>query len=201
VVTSRQIAVAEREKSIQLVEARKKAEQEAIGITVAAEADRDAAKAKAESLQTQATAEAEADRIRAEGIRAKFAAEADGKRMINEAENTLSPALVAMQVKMLLIKELPKIIEQSVKPLEQIEGIKIIQIEGLNGAHNTGSSVNDGSSTSSSGNLSEQVVASALRYRAQAPLIDQLMQEVGLSGGSSQGLVQSLMNSVEPKAE
>jgi uncharacterized membrane protein YqiK len=155
---------------------------------------------RAESLQTQATAEAEADRIRAEGIRAKFAAEADGKRMINEAENTLSPALVAMQVKMLLIKELPKIIEQSVKPLEQIEGIKIIQIEGLNGANTTGSN-HDGSSAPSSGNLSEQVVASALRYRAQAPLIDQLMQEVGLSGGSSQGLVQSLMNSVEPKAE
>ena len=200
VITSRQIAVAEREKSIQLVEARKKAEQEAIGITVAAEADRDAAKSRAESLQTQATAEAEADRIRAEGIRAKFAAEADGKRMINEAENTLSPELVAMQIKMLLIKELPKIIEQSVKPLEQIEGIKIIQIEGLNGANTTGSN-HDSTSTPSSGNLSEQVVASALRYRAQAPLIDQLMQEVGLSGGSTQGLVQSLMNSVEPKAE
>ena len=200
VITSRQIAVAEREKSIQLVEARKKAEQEAIGITVAAEADRDAAKSRAESLQTQATAEAEADRIRAEGIRAKFAAEADGKRMINEAENTLSPELVAMQVKMLLIKELPKIIEQSVKPLEQIEGIKIIQIEGLNGANTAGSN-HDSTSAPSSGNLSEQVVASALRYRAQAPLIDQLMQEVGLSGGSTQGLVQSLMNSVEPKAE
>lgn len=38
-------------------------------------------------------------------------------------------------------------------------------------------------------NLSEQVVASALRYRAQAPLIDQLMSEVGLSGGSAQGLL------------
>ena len=194
VVTSRQIAVAEREKSIQLVEARKKAEQDAIGITVAAEADRDAAKAKAESLQTQATAEAEADRIRAEGIRAKYAAEADGKRMINEAENTLSPELIAMQVKMLLIKELPKIIEQSVKPLEQIDGIKIIQIEGIHGA-NGGSTVNGESTPVTHGNLSEQVVASALRYRAQAPLIDQLMQEVGLSGGSPQGLVNSLLKS------
>lgn len=195
VVTSRQIAVAEREKSIQLVEARKKAEQDAIGITVAAEADRDAAKAKAESLQTQATAEAEADRIRAEGIRAKYAAEADGKRMINEAENTLSPELIAMQVKMLLIKELPKIIEQSVKPLEQIDGIKIIQIEGINGANGGSSTINGESTPVSNGNLSEQVVASALRYRAQAPLIDQLMQEVGLSGGSPQGLVNSLLKS------
>ena len=200
VVTSRQIAVAEREKSIQLVEARKKAEQDAIGITVAAEADRDAAKAKAESLQTQATAEAEADRIRAEGIRAKYAAEADGKRMINEAENTLSPELIAMQVKMLLIKELPKIIEQSVKPLEQIDGIKIIQIEGINGT-NGGSTVNGESTPVTHGNLSEQVVASALRYRAQAPLIDQLMQEVGLSGGSPQGLVNGLLNQAESKTE
>lgn len=194
VVTSRQLAVAEREKSIQLVEARKKAEQEAIGITVAAEAERDAAKAKAESLQTQATAEAEADRIRAEGIRAKYAAEADGKRMINEADNTLSPELIAMQVKMLLIKELPKIIEQSVKPLEQIDGIKIIQIEGLHGANGASSTINGESTAVNNGNLSEQVVASALRYRAQAPLIDQLMQEVGLSGGSPQELVNGLMN-------
>lgn len=201
VVTSRQIAVAEREKSIQLVEARKKAEQDAIGITVAAEADRDAAKAKAESLQTQATAEAEADRIRAEGIRAKYAAEADGKRMINEAENTLSPELIAMQVKMLLIKELPKIIEQSVKPLEQIDGIKIIQIEGINGANGGSSTINGESTPVSNGNLSEQVVASALRYRAQAPLIDQLMQEVGLSGGSPQGLVNGLLNQTEAKGE
>ncbi|PTQ88201.1 flotillin family protein [Agitococcus lubricus] len=201
VVTSRQLAVAEREKSIQLVEARKKAEQDAIGITVAAEADRDAAKAKAESLQTQATAEAEADRIRAEGIRAKYAAEADGKRMINEADNTLSPELIAMQVKMLLIKELPKIIEQSVKPLEQIDGIKIIQIEGINGANGGSSTINGESTPVSNGNLSEQVVASALRYRAQAPLIDQLMQEVGLSGGSPQGLVNGLLNQVESKTE
>ena len=198
VVTARQLAVAEREKSIQLVEARKKAEQEAIGITVAAEADREAAKSRAESLQTQATAEAEADRIRAEGMRAKYAAQADGKRMINEAENTLSPELIAMQVKMLLIRELPRIIEQSVKPLEQIEGIKIIQIEGLNGGQHTASS-EDGTNTHS-GNLSEQVVASALRYRAQAPLIDQLMSEVGLAGGSTQGLVQGLMDSNGLKA-
>jgi hypothetical protein len=52
--------------------------------------------------------------------------------------------------------------------------------------------------THHSGNLSEQVVASALRYRAQAPLIDQLMSEVGLAGGSTQGLVQGLMNLNQP---
>jgi uncharacterized membrane protein YqiK len=101
---------------------------------------------------------------------------------------------------MLLIRELPRIIEQSVKPLEQIEGIKIIQIEGLNGGQHS-SNTTEGGNNTNSGNLSEQVIASALRYRAQAPLIDQLMSEVGLSGGSTQGLVQGLMNTTDVKTQ
>ena len=46
------------------------------------------------------------------------------------------------------------------------------------------------------GNLSEQVVASA-RYRAQAPLIDQLMQEVGLSEVVLKRLVNGLLNQTQ----
>ena len=48
-----------------------------------------------------------------------------------------------------------------------------------------------------SGNLSDQVVNSALRYRAQAPLLDQLLSEVGLSGTDINGLTQAL----RPKTE
>ena len=37
------------------------------------------------------------------------------------------------------------------------------------------------------GNLADQVVQSAMRYRAQAPLIDSILKEVGLgSGGPAQ---------------
>ncbi|MCB1444893.1 MAG: hypothetical protein KDJ87_03570, partial [Rhizobiaceae bacterium] len=32
------------------------------------------------------------------------------------------------------------------------------------------------------GNLAEQVVSSALRYRTQAPFVDTLLGEIGLSG-------------------
>src|SRR5215217_3815027 len=49
VTTSRQTAVAEREKAIQLIEARKAAEQAAISITVAAEAEKAAAADRAEA--------------------------------------------------------------------------------------------------------------------------------------------------------
>ena len=51
------------------------------------------------------------------------------------------------------------------------------------------------SSEGGDGNLSDQVVASALRYRAQAPLVDQLLSEVGLTGGGLNGLTAALRTS------
>jgi len=40
-----------------------------------------------------------------------------------------------------------------------------------------------------SGNLADQVVNSALRYRGQAPLVDSLLAEIGLKSESLHGLV------------
>jgi len=45
--------------------------------------------------------------------------------------------------------------------------------------------------------LSDQVVNSALRYRSQAPLIDNVMNELGLQGGDGNGLTKGL----KPKAK
>ena len=56
--------------------------------------------------------------------------------------------------------------------MEKIEGIKILQVDGF-GTRGIGSSNND--TSSNSGNLADQVVNSALRYRAQAPLLDSLL--------------------------
>ena len=40
--------------------------------------------------------------------------------------------------------------------------------------------------------LSNQVVNSTLRYSTQAPLIDSLMNEIGIQGGDIKGLTQCL---------
>jgi hypothetical protein len=40
--------------------------------------------------------------------------------------------------------------------------------------------------------MADNVVNSALRYRAQAPLLDGLLQELGMKGDSLQGLTQSV---------
>lgn len=207
VATSRQTAIAEREKAIQLIEARKAAEQQAISITVAAEAEKAAASDRAEAIRIAAEADAEKQRVgakgsadaellRAEALAATYKVEAEGKRTINEASNTLSAEQIAMQVRIKLIEALPQIIAESVKPMQNIDGIKILHVDGLNGAGGVGGGEAGGGAPS--GGLADQAVAAALRYRSQAPLIDALMSELGISGGTLDGLASSVTQG-EPK--
>ncbi|MCH7915367.1 MAG: hypothetical protein IH856_20420, partial [Deltaproteobacteria bacterium] len=124
----------------------------------------------------------------------RYAVEAEGKRAIHEAENILSTNQIGMQVKMAIIKYLPDIIRESVKPMENIEGIRIVQVEGLNSGNASSSQRADLVTT----NLADQVVNSALRYRAQAPIIEALLKEIGLEGSSIGGLTASLKQEMTP---
>jgi uncharacterized membrane protein YqiK len=116
--------------------------------------------------------------------------EAIGKRAINEAENILSETVIQAQIKKVLIAALPDIIRESVEPMKQIESIKIMQVEGLGGSN--GSHGGSGTDSGQSGSLADQLVNSALRYRGQAPLVDALMQEIGIKGGDINGAVAGL---------
>jgi uncharacterized membrane protein YqiK len=203
IATARATEIAERQKSIELVEATKQAQREAIGITVAAEAEKKASEDRAAALRIAAEGEAEAEKLRAEAARARYAAEAEGKQAIHEADNRLSKEMMDMQVKQELIRRLPEIIRESVKPMEQIDGIKILQVNGLGGSTAPiGFSPNgDGHSHnghSHNGNLADEVVNSALRYRAQAPLLDGLLNELGLNGKDINGLTAGMANVLQP---
>jgi len=199
VVTVRETEKAERAKAVELVQARKLAEKEAIAIKVAAEAEKQAATDQAEAVKILANAEADKERIGAEGeadaekLKAdaaakSYAVEAEGKRAINEAANILSAEQIAMQIRLALIKYLPSIISESVKPMERIDAIKIFQVDGLTG----GSGAQAGGSGEQGGNLADQLVSSALKYRGQAPLIDSLLADIGLKAGDLNGLTQAL---------
>jgi uncharacterized membrane protein YqiK len=186
VATSREVAQADRQKQIELIEARKQAERDAIGVTVTADAEKKAAEDQAESIRLRAQgdadarkitaiAEAEAIKIRAEADEQHYKVEASGKRQLNEAANMLSDAQIEMQVKLRALEQLPTVIAESVKPMEKIEGIKIYQVEGLN----VGNSASSEGATS--GNLAEQVTNAALRYRLQTPLVDNILKELGFN--------------------
>lgn len=205
VITVQEGEKAERGKQIELVDAAKQAETEALRITVAAEADKRAASDKADAVRILAEGDADKFRIAAQGnaegeklaadaAEKRYAVEAEGKRAIHEAENILSTNQIGMQVKMAIIKYLPDIIRESVKPMENIEGIRIVQVEGLNSGNASSSQRADLVTT----NLADQVVNSALRYRAQAPIIEALLKEIGLEGSSIGGLTASLKQEMTP---
>ncbi|ALH95500.1 flotillin family protein [Acinetobacter equi] len=200
VVTVRQIQQAERQKAVELVSAKEKAEKDAIAITVAAEAGKQAAADEAEAIRIAAQAEAEQVRLKAKGeadaklllaeaMEKQYQVDAEGTRAVNEANNVLSSEQVEMQIRLAMLKYLPEIIRESVKPMENIDDIKILQVNGLGGVSSGNS---EASSEQGQVALSDQVVNSALRYRSQAPLIDSLMNELGIQGGDINGLTQSL---------
>jgi len=187
VITAEQIAIASREKEVALVLAAQEAEQRAIGIRVDAEAEREAAESRSEAIRTLARANRE-----------NYEVEAAGKQAINSAINTLSVAQLDLQAKLALIQALPKIIEEAVRPMEKIDSIRIMQVDGLNGAGSNGAGVHDNGAVAPSGNLAEQAVGAALRYRAYAPVLDKLLQEVGLSQAGLSGLVANAQGHVTP---
>ncbi len=192
VLTARETEIADREKRIELIEAAKVAERDAIKIKVEAEAEKDAASNRAEAIRLEASGEAEAEKLRAEAARIRFEVEAAGQQAINEAANILSMDQISLQTKLALLKVLPEVIKESAKPMEAIDSIKIVQVDGLTnngGGGSAGAGSAGGGSGGGSGNLATDAVSAALSYRAQAPVLDGLMQELGLDGSSLNGLV------------
>jgi uncharacterized membrane protein YqiK len=118
--------------------------------------------------------QAEETRITAEAERVRAAVEAEAQRMLNEAENVLTDQARYSLFRRKLLDRIEGIVRESVKPMEKIEGIRILQVDGLNG--NGGS--NGGRSAT------DEVIDSALRYRVQAPLIDSILSDIGVEGGS-----------------
>ncbi len=185
VTTARERAQAERNREIAIISTEKEAERQRI----------------------IANASADAEVVASEAAAIRYQVEATGKNELNKAANTLSNDQIDMQVKMQIVRQLPDIVKESVKPLENIEGIKIIQLDGLNAAAGTGQSSGSGDAPSlpqgggngGGGSLSDQIVDSALRYKAQAPLVDSLLREIGIDGTSMSSLSKALKKEVSLK--
>ncbi|HED9098892.1 TPA: flotillin family protein [Salmonella enterica subsp. enterica serovar Enteritidis] len=172
VETTRQTAEADRAKQVALIAAAQDAETKAVELTVRAKAEKEAAE-----LQAAAIIEL---------------AEAEAQRVLNDAINVLSDEQTSLKFKLALLQSLPAVIEKSVEPMKSIDGIKIIQVDGLNRGATAGDVAAGGAN---GGNLAEQALSAALTYRTQAPLIDSLLNEIGIAGGSLKALTTPLVSS------
>src|SRR5580704_18048216 len=178
VTSARERQIAERRKLIDLIDASQQAERNAIKVTTMAAAE------KAVAID-----HAEAEKAAAGAARFRYDVDAEGQRKLNEAENLRSDASRRTALNKRLFENLPAIIRESVRPMERIESIRILQVDGPPGFSNGQSSGGPGGGGDPAlsggdgkpGNLAESVVNAAMRYRAQIPFVDNLLKEVGMS--------------------
>ena len=131
--------------------------------------------------------QAEEIRIAAEADRIRTAVEAEAQKLINEAENVLTDGARKSLFKRKLLDRVEGIVAASVKPLEKINDIKIMQLGG-SGTNGLGWGDGDGSGAGGGGggrgSPTDEVINSALRYRVQAPMIDSLLSDIGIDGAN-----------------
>jgi uncharacterized membrane protein YqiK len=183
VFTAREVEVANRHKEIELIATQQEIERETMRIVQTAQAEQDASASRGAAVRANAEADADAEKIRAMAQRIRAEVEAESLMLMNKAHNTLTPEARASALRMRLVEKAEAIIRESVRPMERIEGIKIMHVDGLAGGGHGG-----GDHGGQAG-FADGIVNSALRFRAQAPIVDQLLKEIGLEGGDIQRLV------------
>jgi flotillin len=188
VETARKVAIAERDRQTAVIAARQVAEQQATGITVAAAAEKAAAQDRAEAVKVGARAEAEAVTIRAEAQAKTYDVESEGKRKINEAANAMSDKVIDFEIAKERLRSIPLALAQAVKPIEKIGDVRIIDM----GGGLPGNAVAGGADN---GGRIDNLISQLMAYRANAPVIDRLLEEAGFGKGHPIG---ALLTGLEP---
>ena len=187
VVSARELERAERDKALALVAASREVEAKARATVAQAQSELEAASRRAEMLRTLAEAEAAAEAMRQHNADRRHDIEARGRKAMNEAENLLSPEAMQMRSRLAAIDKVEAVVRESAKPLEHISEIKILHVDGLSGARNGGGSgAGQGGDHETQASVSDQVMASALKYKLQAPLVESLLDAAGLKHGGSE---------------
>tara|TARA_Y100001949_G_scaffold89744_1_gene75865 strand:+ start:471 stop:2456 length:1986 start_codon:yes stop_codon:yes gene_type:complete len=154
-----------------------------------------------------AASKAEQDKHATLAVKLRYEIDAAGKKALNTAENLRSDASRRSALRLKLADKIESIIRESVKPMANIGDIKIVDVNGLPGFSGgvseggtvVGTSNNDGSGRS--GNLADNVVNSALRYRAHQPFLDSLLKEIGMAPGEISNIRNILGDYDDPKKD
>ena len=154
VATAREVEIANRDKELALIEANKT--KEALIVE---------AKGKAESILAIAEAKEKEYKI-----------DAEGKKILIEAENFVSKEILEFKAKEILLKALPSIVAEMVKPMENIDSIKIIDAQGFIGNGSNGK-VSSGEVNTS---FPDQVVNASLKHKAFVPFMDNILKDLNL---------------------
>jgi len=156
-----------------------------------------------------AASKAEQDKFETMAAKLRYEIDAAGKEALNAAENLRSDASRRSALRLKLAEKIEGIIRESVKPMANIGDIKIVDVNGLpgfsgaptSGGGSGGAVTAGGSGGGRSGNLADNVVSSALRYRAHQPFLDSLLKEIGMAPGEISNIRNILGDYENPKKD
>jgi len=153
-----------------------------------------------------AASKAEQDKYATMAAKLRYEIDAAGKEALNTAENLRSDASRRSALRLKLAEKIEGIIRESVKPMANIGDIKIVDVNGLPGFSGTSGSGSSGEAVTAggsgrSGNLADNVVSSALRYRAHQPFLDSLLKEIGMNPGEISNIRNILGDYENPKKD
>jgi uncharacterized membrane protein YqiK len=185
IFTARERAQADRKKEVELIMTALEVEKDQLRQKTRIATEKAVAAGRAEIARIDADAFALAEETRSKAYRIRHQVESEGVRLMAEANNIASPEARASALRLRLVEKLDAIIRESVKPLEKIEGIKVVHLDGLTVPAGGGSPEGEGG-------LTDRLVSSALRYRVQAPIVDHLLSEIGINISDPSKLAQLL---------
>lgn len=185
VETTREKAVAEREKEIAVIRAGEQAE-----------VDDTRVRSEAGTVRAMAEAEAGASKVRADATKHELMATADGQSAVIAAENSQSEDLIKMKIDLAKLETLPDVVGKMMKPAEKIDSIRINHITGFGGMGGSGGGGgNAGDSGGGSGDKAvvNQVVDGILSMALQLPAVKKLGEEIGINiGDGLKGIADSV---------
>lgn len=151
-----------------------KAEAAAAVVRIEAQAEADRARISAEARAAAAAQEAAAIISLAEATLRKGEAEAEARRKMLEAENTIATKLVMRDVLLKALEILPDVTRELMAPAKAISEIKVLQLQGL--ASNGAAANGDTNGHASAFGTLSPVIKAILEAGAAYPLLREMLQ-------------------------
>ena len=168
VLTVDAIEEAERNSRIALIRAEQEADEERVAKERLANAEAYAVIEAAKAEREAAVLRAEAQKTLAEALLVEAKAKAEGEEALIEAKNTADQRILNNEALLKLIQSLPEVTGELMKPAEQIESIRILDLGG-NGAGNGASGGNVG-----------KIFGSILQAGAALPMLKEVLNFGGI---------------------
>ena len=168
VLTVEAIEEAERNSRIALIKAEQEADEERISKERLANAEAYAVIEAAKAEREAAVLRAEAQKTLAEALLVEAKAKAEGEEALIEAKNSADQRILNNEALLKLIQSLPEVTGELMKPAEQIESIRILDLGG-NGAGNGASGGNVG-----------KIFGSILQAGAALPMLKEVLNFGGI---------------------